>query len=302
MLDLCLAGTGGMQPLPGRFLTSLYVKCEGHALLIDCGEGTQIALRKAGCSFKAIDLICITHFHADHISGIAGLLLSMGNSDRTDPVTIAGPKGLYQILKGLMVIAPELPFEVYVRETDHSNEPISLCLMKIESFPLEHRIPCQGYTIEVPRAGQFLREKAQALNIPVHLWSRLQRGETVQNAGRWFTPDMVLGPPRKGLKVTYATDTRPIPAIAECGREADVLILEGMYGEDEKLDKAKDRTHMIFSEAAHLAKQAGAKELWLTHFSPSIIDPTQYEAAVQAIFPNTVIGRDGMKKNLKFVL
>lgn len=302
MLDLCLAGTGGMLPLPNRFLTTLYIKCKGHALLIDCGEGTQVALRKAGCSFKAIDLICITHFHADHVSGIAGLLLSMGNSDRRDPVTIAGPKGLYQILSGLMVIAPELPFEVYVEERDCDEEPISLGSMKITSFPLQHRIPCQGYVIEVPRAGQFLREKAEALGIPVDLWSHLQEGETVQNAGRRFTPEMVLGPPRKGLKVVYATDTRPVPAIAECGKEADVLILEGMYGEEDKLEKAKERTHMIFSEAAHLAKQAAAEELWLTHFSPSIADPFAYESAVQSLFPNTVIGRDGMKKSLKFIL
>lgn len=302
MLDLCLAGTGGMLPLPHRFLTSLYVKCQGHALLIDCGEGTQIALRKAGCSFKAIDLICITHFHADHISGIAGLLLSMGNSDRTEPVTIAGPKGLCQILSGLLVIAPELPFEVHVEEIDGSDAPISLGLMKIESFPLKHRIPCQGYIIEVQRAGEFLREKAQALGIPVNLWSHLQKGATVQNAGCQFTPEMVLGPPRRGLKVAYATDTRPVPAIAEYGRNADVLILEGMYGEDEKLEKAKERTHMIFSEAALLAKQAAAEELWLTHFSPSITDPFEYESAVQTVFPNTVIGQDGMKKRLKFVL
>lgn len=302
MLDLCLVGTGGMLPLPSRFLTSLYIKCQGHALLIDCGEGTQIALRKAGCSFKSIDLICITHFHADHISGIAGLLLSMGNADRTEPVTIAGPNGLCRILSGLMVIAPELPFEVYVRETGHIDTPISLGAMKIQNFPLEHRIPCQGYTIEVPRAGQFLLEKAQSLHIPMQLWSHLQKGETVSAAGKQFTPEMVLGPARKGLKVTYATDTRPVDAIAEYGRESDILILEGMYGEEEKLEKAKERTHMIFSEAARLAEQAAAKELWLTHFSPSIADPFEYKTAVQKIFPNTVIGEDGMKKSLKFVL
>lgn len=302
MLDLCLAGTGGMLPLPSRFLTSLYVKCQGRALLIDCGEGTQIALRKAGCSFKAIDLICITHFHADHISGIAGLLLSMGNSDRREPVTIAGPKGLFQILSGLMVVAPELPFEVYVKEIDGDSEPISLGSMRIKSFPLEHRIPCRGYAIEAPRSGEFLKERAQALGIPVKLWSRLQSGEAVQWEGRQLMPEMVLGPGRRGLKIVYATDTRPVPAIAQYGREADVLILEGMYGEEDKLEKAKERTHMIFSEAARLAEQAAAKELWLTHFSPSIADPFAYESAVQAIFPNTVIGQDGMKKALKFML
>lgn len=302
MLELCLLGTGGMLPLPHRFLTSLYAKCEGHALLIDCGEGTQIALRKAGCSFKAIDLICITHFHADHVSGIAGLLLSMGNSDRTEPVTIAGPKGLYQILSGLLVVAPKLPFEVYVAETDQTEEPLSLGAMNIHSFPLEHRIPCQGYTIEIPRAGEFLRHKAEALEIPVQLWSHLQRGETVHSADMQISPEMVLGPARKGLKVVYATDTRPVPAIAEHGSGADILILEGMYGEDEKLEKAKERTHMIFSEAARLAEQAHARELWLTHFSPSIADPSVYEEAVRSLFPNTIIGQDGMRKSLKFVL
>lgn len=302
MLDLCLLGTGGMMPLPNRFLTSLYIKCQGHAMLIDCGEGTQIALRKAGCSFKAIDLICITHFHADHIAGIAGLLLSMGNSDRIEPVTIAGPPGLYQILTGLMVIAPELPFEVSVCEISGQSDCIPLGQMQVCGFPVSHRIPCIGYVIQISRAGRFYPEKAQALNVPIEHWKTLQRGEAVTVNGQRITTSMVCGQMRKGLKVLYATDTRPVPAIISHGKDADLLILEGMYGDEEKAVKAGEWGHMTFAEAASLAREAEADELWLTHFSPSITDPFEYESAVQTVFPNTVIGQDGMKRSLKFAL
>lgn len=302
MLDLCLLGTGGMLPLPDRFLTSLYVRCGGHALLIDCGEGTQIALRKSGCSFKAIDVICITHFHADHIAGIAGLLLSMGNSDRTEPVTIAGPQGLYQILEGLMVIAAALPFQILVHEISRESDSLPLGPMHIRSFPVEHRIPCVGYVIDVPRSGKFHSERAEALDVPIKLWKDLQRGHAVTANGRQITPEMVLGQSRRGLKVLYATDTRPVSAIAHLGKNADLLILEGMYGDESKWKKAKEWTHMTFSEAASLAKDASAKELWLTHFSPSLADPFAYESQVRSIFSNTVIGQDGMKKTLKFIV
>lgn len=305
MLDVCLLGTGGLHPLPHRFLTSLYVKCGGHALLIDCGESTQTAMRSAGCSFKAIDLICITHLHGDHVNGLGGLLLSMALSGRTKPVTIAGPQGLYQILTGLLVTVSGLPFDLQVSQlpTDPDAGLFDVAVLgplSIKGFPAEHRVPCLGYRLEVPRQGKFLPEKAAALGIPISQWSVLQRGERLQTGARAIHPEDVLGPPRKGLKLLYATDTHAISPISDFGQDADLLVLEGLYGDEALRQKAFDRGHMTMAQAAQLAKAAKARELWLTHFSPSVTDTALYEAAVRGIFPNTVMGRDGMKKTLKF--
>lgn len=297
MLDICLLGTGGMMPLPKRFLTSLYVKYQGHAVLIDCGEGTQTAIRCAEVSMKDIDVICITHFHADHVAGLPGLLLTIGNSGRTEPILITGPEGLEEVLCSLCIIAPELPFDVYIQTED---TPIFLGDLSIKSFPTEHRIPCRGYVLELPRAGRFSVEAAESLGIPKNLWSQLQHGQSAAFDGRIVTPGQVLGPPRKGLKVLYATDTRPVSAITKYGQDADLMILEGIYPEEEKLEKAVERGHMLFREAGELALKSHAKELWLTHFSPAIPDPKAQIHTAQSVFPATIAGEDGMKKTLKF--
>lgn len=297
MLDICLLGTGGMMPLPKRFLTSLYIKYQGHAVLVDCGESTQTAIRCAGVSMKDIDVICITHYHADHVAGLPGLLLTMGNSGRTEPVLVTGPEGLEEVLCSLCIIAPELPFEVYVQTDD---TPILLNGLSIKSFPAEHRVPCRGYIFELPRAGKFMEDKAELLNIPKQFWSKLQRGEIIFFDGNTITPNQVLGPPRKGLKVLYSTDTRPVPAIKQLGKDADLLILEGIYPEEEKLAKAIERSHMLFREAAELAKAANAEELWLTHFSPAIVKPELHIDTAKRVFSNSITGEDGMKKTLRF--
>ena len=131
MLDVCLLGTSGMLPLPGRWLTSLLLRYNGSSMLIDCGEGTQIAIKEKGWSFHPIDVICFTHYHADHISGLPGLLLTIGNSDRTEPVTLIGPKGLSRVVSALRVIAPELPYELRFIELSESREHISYPLIEI---------------------------------------------------------------------------------------------------------------------------------------------------------------------------
>ena len=301
MLDICLLGTGGTQPLMNRWLTSLMVRYQGRAVLIDCGEGTQIAAQRAGVSLKPIDKLLITHLHADHISGLPGLLLSMGNAGRTEELSIIGPCGTERVVNALRSIANNLPFEVRVSELETEEEDMYFRDCDIHAFSLKHRIACYGYSICLPRAGKFDVQRAQAAGVPVRLWSRLQRGESVLHEGTLFTPDMVMGPPRKGLKVTYCTDTRPTPAISRAAAGSDLFICEGMYGDPEMLPKAKEKKHMLFTEAAQLAKDAGdVGELWLTHYSPAMPNPKAWRDVARAIFPATYTPRDGWCKTLAF--
>ncbi len=300
MLDVCLLGTGGMLPLPYRALTSLMMRYNGSNILIDCGEGTQNSIRIKGWSFKPIDVICITHFHADHISGLPGLLLTMGNAERTEPLTMIGPKGLEKVVNSLRIIAPELPFEIRFIELNEAFEEISICGLRLQAFRVNHRVTCYGYNIVLDRAGRFDADKAKALGLPVQYWSRLQKGERVTYEGAEYTSDMVMGEGRKGLKVTYCTDTRPTESIASAADGADLFICEGMYGEEEKLAKAKEHKHMMMSEAAKLAKQADVKEMWLTHYSPATARPLDFEDKVKGIFSRAQMGKDRMSVELNF--
>lgn len=301
MLDVCLLGTGGTLPLANRWLTSLMVRYKGHAVLVDCGEGTQIAAQEAGLSLKPVDKILLTHLHADHVSGLPGLLLSMGNMGRTEELSIIGPVGTERVVEALRTIAPNLPFEIRVSELETEEELMFFLEVDIRAFRVHHGVPCYGYSFTLPRSGRFDAARARSLGLPVQTWSRLQRGETVEHEGQTVTPDMVLGPPRRGLKLTYCTDTRPLPSIAAAAADSDLFVCEGMYGEDDNLPKAKENRHMLFSEAAQLAAQAGGvKELWLTHFSPSLPNPRAYRDVARAIFPATQVPRDGWMKELRF--
>ncbi len=300
MVEVCLLGTSGMMPLPYRWLTSLMVRYNGTSILIDCGEGTQIAMKEKGWSPKPIDVICFTHYHADHISGLPGMLLTMGNAERTEPLLLIGPKGLTRVVNALRVIAPELPFEIRCLELTEQNQTIEFPEFRLEAFKVNHNVTCYGYSMVVERVGRFQVEKAQALDVPKPYWSRLQKGETIQTEKGVITPDMVLGPARKGIKLTYCTDTRPTEGIVEAARQADLFICEGMYGEPEKKEKAKEYKHMTFYEAAEMAKRAQVQEMWLTHYSPSLVKPEFYMAEVKKIFPNAKAGKDGKTVDLLF--
>lgn len=300
MVEVCLLGTSGMMPLPYRWLTSLMIRYNGTGLLIDCGEGTQIAMKEKGWSPKPIDVICFTHFHADHISGLPGLLLTMGNAERTEPLLLIGPKGLTRVVSALRVIAPELPFEIRCLELTEPRQTIPLEGYRLEAFRVNHNVTCYGYSMAVDRIGRFLVEKAEELGIEKPFWSRLQRGETVEKDGRTITPEMVLGPPRRGIRLTYCTDSRPTDSIVQAADGADLFICEGMYGEADKKEKAREYKHMTFTEAALMAKQAQPKELWLTHYSPSLVRPEDYMKDVKKIFPAAKAGKDGMTADLLF--
>lgn len=298
MLEVNLLGTGGMVPLPGRFLTSLMVRYRGTAILIDCGEGTQVAIRVAGLGFKQIGVICLTHFHADHIAGLPGLLLTIGNAGRTEPLTIIGPAHVRQVTQCLRVIAPQLPFELAFVEIAADGCVFRTQALEISVRMVEHQIPCYAYKLELERPGKFNAEQAKALGIPVRYWSVLQRGEAVELDGRTVSPAAVIGEARRGIRLCYATDLRPSPSLVAFIAGADLFICEGMYGDPEMREKAIEHRHCLFEEAAAMARDARVGELWLTHFSPSMPDPQQYYRYAADIFPN--IRLDGRNTTLRF--
>lgn len=300
MLDVCLLGTGGMMPLPYRWLTALMMRYNGSSILIDCGEGTQIAIKEKGWSSKPIDIICFTHYHADHISGLPGLLLTMGNAERSEPLTLVGPKGLERVVNALRVIAPELPFPLEFIELTETNETIQRNGYRIEAFRVNHNVVCYGYSIKIDRIGKFQPDKARELGVPVKSWSLLQKGESVVVEGKTVTPDMVLGEKRKGIHLTYCTDSRPTASMVEAAGEADLLICEGMYGEAGKEAKAREYKHMTFLEAAKVAAEAKPKQMWLTHYSPSLMKAEEFMPQVREIFKEAEAGKDGKSITLNF--
>lgn len=299
MVDVCLPGTGGMLPLVKRYLTCCWIEVMGRAILIDCGEGTQMALSAANCKVSRLECLLITHFHADHISGLPGLMLTLGNQGKTDPLVIAGPSGISKIVNSLLIIAQKLPFEIIIKELpSREGTSFEAAGLHIETLPLRHRISCLGYSATFLRKPIFNPEKAAALNIPVTLYKNLHRGESVEVDGKTYTPDMVLDGERAPVKVTYCTDTAPFSEISDFAKNSDLFICEGMYCDEEMRDKMDEKHHMLFSDAAQIAKDANAAQLWLTHYSPALVKPSDYAEDVQKIFANTVVSEDGIKKTI----
>ncbi|MCL1925102.1 MAG: ribonuclease Z [Defluviitaleaceae bacterium] len=300
MFEVTLVGTGGMMPLKDRHLSSMICRFKTKNILFDCGEGTQISLQKIGWGFKSIDVICITHFHADHVSGLPGLLHAINHSGREEELIIAGPVGLKKIVESLLIIARGLSFPIKYLEIESEENSITIGELTIKSLLLEHRVPCLAYKIETHRQGKFDIELAKALNIPKQFYSELQKGNEIIHEEKRYTPNMVLGTPRKGFKIVFCTDTRPIEEIVQFAEYADLFICEGIYADDDKLEKAKEYKHMLFSEAAHLAKKANVKELWLTHYSPSLSNPEDFIENARDIFENSHTGFDGKSTVLKY--
>ena len=303
MIDLILLGCGGNMPMPNRFLSSLFINFKGRKILIDCGEGTQISMRMKNCGFKTIDLICITHLHGDHIIGLIGLLSTIGNSSRTEDLTIIGPKGITQAINAIRVLVEYLPYKLIIIEN-----PIGpICLnneylkeVEISTLSLDHSTACLGYSLYFKRKAKFNVEKACKNNVPKILWQKLQEGKTILYNDIEYYPDMVLGDDRKGIKLSFITDTRPIDSIPEFIKNSDLFICESMYGDDMDLSKAIKNKHMTFRESATLAKLGNVKRLLLTHFSPSLENPSIYLENATSIFENTIIGQDRLELNLNF--
>lgn len=302
MVNLTLLGCGGNVPLPNRFLSSLFMNFNGRKILVDCGEGTQVSMKMKGCGFKDIDLICITHTHGDHIIGLIGLLSTMGNSERKKTVTIVGPVGIKEAMDAIQVLIT-LPYKLNIIENPEGRfslvDPI-LSDLSIETIELEHSTECIGYNFYFARHPKFNVEKAQQNNVPRKYWNMLQKGMTIMDNDINYTPDMVLGDDRKGIKISMVTDTRPLDTIPEFIKDADLFICEAMYGDEMDISKAIKNKHMLFREAASLAVRGNAKQLLLTHFSPSIEDPNVFENNAKSVFENTIIGYDRFSTQIKY--
>ncbi len=301
MLDVALLGCGGMMPMPGRFLSSVLMRLNGRLIMVDCGEGTQVTLKELGWGFKAIDAILFTHYHADHISGLPGMLLTIGNSGRTLPLQLIGPPGLSYIVDGLRRVSPELPFDIEYIELDrNSPRTFQVGMITVSFTEAEHLVKCYSYRFDVKRKGKFNTVKAKELGIPRILWNVIQKNGFAEYEGKTFTSDMVMGGDRKGISVSFCTDTRPLDSFIDFIQDSDLFICEGMYGEEEKREKALKNRHMLFSEAASLAKRGNVGKLWLTHFSPSLSEPEEFKENATGVFENTVIGFDRMTDTIYF--
>lgn len=300
MLNVCLPGTGGVVPLKNRFLTCCWVEYEGSAVLIDCGEGTQIALQNTACKLSHLDTLLFTHFHADHVAGLPGLLLSLGNQGKTTPLAIIGPVGLSQVVACLTVIAPVLPYPIKLYEIkENAAGECSLNGIDISFLPVNHGISCFGYRISVKRKPIFNPAKAEALGVPKPLFKVLHAGNSVRlEDGREVRPSAVLDGERAPLSVCYITDTLPTENMTRFAWKADLLVSEGMYGDDSMREKMGEKGHMLFSDSARIARDSGVKRLWLTHYSPAMAEPAAFVEAAREIFPETYAAYDGMTCSL----
>lgn len=307
MIDYCLLGTGGMQPLPHRRLSALLVKIGGDLVLLDCGEGTQIGLRECGWGLRNLKAILLTHMHADHVLGLPGLLLTLAHSERgqDEPLLICGPEPLIPVLQGLLVVAPRLPYPVEVAVLQGGERFALPNVQGVEASceVLDHEIQCLAYGLHLPRGPRFEPERARALGVPVDAWKTLQSGQAVEIEGRQVRPEEVLGPPRRGLRLVLATDTRPTPelvAFVAADGGADLLVADAMYGDESGMPRRWKPQHLTFAEAATIARDSHARQLLLTHFSPALTTPEAYLDRATAIFPATMIGHDGLKGTLRF--
>lgn len=304
MIDVNLLGCGGSMPTPNRYLSSAIISYRGRKILIDCGEGTQVSMKIANTGFKSIDFICITHIHGDHIIGLPGILSTIGNSGREDILTIIGPVGIKEAVKAFMVIVRELPYEINIIENPKEDIVINNNYIDkdiiISTVEVDHSIKCIAYSFYIKRKAKFDIDKATNNNVPKQLWNKLQNGRDIKLDNNLYTKDMVMGCPRKGVKISFVTDTRPNEDIINFVENSDLLICEGMYGDDHDIEKAKKNKHMTFRESATIAKTAKVETLMLTHFSPIVKEPNIYIENATDIFENTIIGTDRMNINLGF--
>lgn len=271
-LELYIIGTSGMMPLPNRNLTSVLLRRNGELMLFDCGEGTQVSLKKLNLKWKKISRIFISHMHADHVTGLPGLLMLSSQVDREEPLHIYGPPRIAQYIdSNRKILDMYINYEIIVHPVSEPGPVLEDEDFYVEAFRLQHTKPCFGYNvIEHPRAGEFYPEKAKALEVPMGpLWAKLQSGErVVMPDGRTVDPSEVVGPQRKGRKFSYVTDTQFFPEISQAVSQADFLVCEGMF-DDTLLESAVEKKHLTARQAGRIAENSGGiKKMGLIHYSP----------------------------------
>jgi ribonuclease Z len=302
-LELFVLGSGGMMPLPGRALTSVLVRREGELFLFDCGEGTQVSLRRLNLRWKKITAIFISHTHADHVTGLPGILMLSSQVDRDDPLYIYGPPRIREFVEAMRrTLDMYINYEIIVKEIEGGAEAFAGEGYRIVSHPLVHTKPCLAWCLdEDMRPGVFYPEKAEALGVPRGpLWSALQDGETVSlGDGKTVQPREVLGERRRGRKFCFATDTVAAPGLAEFARGSDLFICEGMFDE-ELAATAAEKRHLTAAQAARIAREGGVRRLGLIHYSPRYADRELKRLLGEAkeIFPETFLCRDLQHVNL----
>jgi ribonuclease Z len=295
-----------MMPLPNRHLTSVLLRREGELFLFDCGEGTQVSLRRLNLRWKKISVIFISHTHADHVTGIPGLLMLSSQVDRDDPLYIIGPPRIAEYIEtSRRVLDMYINYDIVVREVDEPGVVYEGEGFHVRAFSLRHTKPCFGYTLaEDPRPGEFHPEKAEALGVKRGpLWAALQSGQVVKaEDGRDVRSEQVLGPTRTGRKFSFVTDTLAFPEMADEVSLSDLFVCEGMF-EKALLDSAMEKKHMTAEQAAHIALAAKVRKLALIHYSPRY---TEYELKqlikeAEAVFPSTVLTRDRMVFPIEYI-
>jgi ribonuclease Z len=296
MLSITFLGTGAATPTIDRNVTGLAVQREGETLLFDCGEGNQRQMMRYGVGFSFREIF-FTHYHADHLLGVTGLLRTMGLQDRSAPVTLYGPKGAQRILGAAISLGIERnKFPIEIVEI-MPGDRLARDDYEIVVFETEHRADTVGYAlVEHTRLGRFNPERARQLGIPEGpLWGQLHKGNTVTLAdGRTLGPADLVGAPRPGRTLVYSGDTRPHFSVIEASRGADLLVHEATFGGDE-MERARETGHSTAAEAARVALEAGVRRLVLTHISSRYSrDAAELLAEARAVFPETVIARDGM--------
>ena len=302
MLSVTFLGTGAACPTLDRNVAALAVQREGETLLFDCGEGTQRQMMRYGVSFGLAEVF-FSHWHADHFLGITGLLRTLGLLDRTAPMTLYGPRGAERILSQAVTLGFEKPkFKVDIVELK-AGEVVKRDGYDLHVVAADHRSDTVGYAlVEHIRLGRFDPDHARALGIPEGpLWGKIHKGETVTLAdGRRVAPEELVGKPRPGRRVVYSGDTRPCASILEAARGADLLVHEATFGEEER-DRARETGHSTAREAATVARDAKALRLALTHLSARYSrEAPELLAEAQAVFPETVVARDGLKLEVPF--
>ncbi len=305
-MEAFILGCGGMMPLPYRHLTSVLLRREGNLFLFDCGEGTQVSLRRLNLKWKKIDAIFISHTHADHVTGLPGILMLTAQVDRTEPLYIYGPPKIKEYVEtSRKVLDMYINYPIVVQEITapcivHSGKDFY-----IRAFPLEHTKTCVGYTLEeLDRPGEFNPQKAQELGVPCGpLWSQLQQGYEVQaQDGTIVKPEQVLGEKRSGRKFSFVTDTLYKTSIAPEVKGSDLLICEGMF-EDELIDQAKEKKHMTASQAATIARDAEVRRMCMIHYSPRYTDRELEKLLEQAraVWPKAELSRDRMNIEIPYI-